>query len=440
MRSILIQVSIIESQIILFINSPSHNLRPVEHFLQKRGFRVYFETEVKMASIKLVELKPNFIFLAWDHPNQKITELPEIIARTNQCFVIPYIMSYSKDDERRLQACNLNPKLFPPVSGPSIERLISKHAKVSIKKNSDYDEIVNKYKIEKEKNPDSANEINSGVASEQKIVPGLQGSIITEPKPVKNPGFILIKYQNLKKRNEFLIQFKKKNLPGGISSELKESLPEKIQLPIEKLMPAGDAINSVRINYRAYCFSIFSTDWCGYLSIFSKQTLDQYEMKNLITTWVEQNFKTLLEPDENDFIVIPEVEPETISELSKGSDFFEVLNIQNQEVLLSFFSIDPEKLNVEFNGECSLIKIPTEQIPTERELNFSLHLHLPENKKFIVYTQANKKLSLEQKNRLLTNKIALLYTPIEFENEYKKFLTEKNLREFCLALVKKSAV
>ena len=116
------------------------------------------------------------------------------------------------------------------------------------------------------------------------------------------------------------------------------------------------------------------------------------------------------------------------------------MNIQNQEVLLSFFSIDPEKLNVEFKGECSLIKIPTEQIPTERELNFSLHLHLPENKKFIVYTQANKKLSLEQKNRLLTNKIALLYTPIEFENEYKKFLTEKNLREFCLALVKKSAV
>ena len=51
-------MSIIESKTILFIKSPSHNIRSVEHFLQKKDFRVWseedFETALDAARLAVV--------------------------------------------------------------------------------------------------------------------------------------------------------------------------------------------------------------------------------------------------------------------------------------------------------------------------------------------------------------------------------------------------
>lgn len=416
-------MSIIESKSILIIKAPSHNLRAVEHFLQKRNFNVFVEHDVKMAMLKLVEVEPSIIFLAWDHPNQKIMDLPEQMAKSTKATIIPYVMGFTKEDVRKLDACTLNPKLYPPVSGPAIERLISKFVKIQIRKNSDYDEIVSGYKTEKA--------IPAATAAEQTLVTE------TKPIPKSKSNIVIIKQQ---KRQEILLSYKKKTLPAGVTAELKKTLPVKVKIPVERLLLAAKKSEAPKA-FRAYCLAVVSEAWCGYLTTISDHALEAAPLRNIFSEWIDENFANALEHDEHDFIEINNLEPEWLEQLEKNAEYYEKLDIKNFDIRVCFFSVEPAKMNIELNDENNLIRMSTHDVPADEELPFSLHLHLPENKKYIVYTQANKILSVDQKNRLIANKILTLYTPVDFESEYKKFMTEKNIRDFWQnPLKKKSAV
>lgn len=192
---------------------------------------------------------------------------------------------------------------------------------------------------------------------------------------------------------------------------------------------------------RAYCLSVYSEGWCGYLTTLSNRAFEPGALKNILTAWINEHFENVVEPDEHDFVELENVDASLSEDLERDAEYYERLQIENYEISVSFFSVDPARMSFELNDDASLIKMATSDIPPDTELPFSLHLHLPENKKYIVYTQANKKLSLEQKNRLIGSKIILLYTPLNFGNEYKKFVAQRNIKDFCLNhLKKKSAI
>lgn len=376
--------------------------------------------------VKVIEVQPSIIFLAWDHPNSKIQDLPHLMANATKATVIPFIMGQTKDVIRKLDICTMNPKLYPPISGPAIERLITKFSKVQIRKNADYDEIMGKHKPQEEQSIAPIEWLTpDGEWSSNQATPV---TAETETANLKSKNLILIRQQSLKKRNEILLTYKKKSLPPEISAELNKTLPLKVKLPIEKMLqPLPDKIEESR----AYCISVFSQQWCGYLSIISNRSLEKDALKTIFSAWVSEHFENALELDEHDFIEVNPINPEFAVYLSQNSEYFEKLAIPHSEISVGFFSIEPQKMNLELNAENTLIKLATEDVPTDQEMMFSLHLHLQENKKYLVYVQANKKLSNEQKNRLLNNKITHLYTSLAFESEYKKFIVEKNIKDFC---------
>ena len=430
-------MSIIESTRILIIKAPSDNLGPVEHFLQKRHYKVFVEQDVKMAMVKVIEVDPNIIFLAWDHPNAKIQELPGLMAKACKAVVIPYVMGQSKEVVRKLDICSMNPKLYPPVSGPAIERLVTKFSKVQIRKNADYDEIVGKHRPERELVRESIAPIEWLTPNgEWNTNPNVPQSGETATVNLQNRNLILVRQQRIKKRSEILLMYKKKSLPAEISTELKKTMPLKIKLPLEKML---QSLPGTTEEYRAYCISVFSEKWCGYLTIISNRSLEGDSLKTILGAWIVEHFANALEVDEHDFIEVNSIDPNFAGYLSQNSEYFEKLNISNCDISVGFLSLDPQKMNLELNTENTLIKLATEDIPTDQEMRFSLHLHLQENKKYLVYVQANKRLTPEQKNRLLSNKITQLFTALDFEPEYKKFVVERNIHDFCLSIVKKKS-
>lgn len=438
---IIIRMSIIEIKSILIIKAPAHNMRPVEHFLQKRNFKVFIEHDVKMAMLKLVEVQPSIIFLAWDHPNLKIMDLPAQMAQATNATIIPYVMGFTREDVRKLDACALNPKLYPPVSGPAIERLISKFVKIQIRKNSDYDEIVSGYKTEK--GPAATAAAPVVATPPKKPAAPAEQELVTETNPIPKSNIIVIKQQ---KRQEILLTYKKKTLSPGFTAELEKTFPTQVKIPIEKLLlddknsRPQQKTNSTAV-YRAYCLAVVSEAWCGYLTTISNYAIETGPLRKIVAEWIKENFENVIEPDEHDFVEITNLDPEWMGQLKKSAEYYEQLEIKDFDIRVCFFSFEPAKMNVEINDENSLIQMSTQDVPSDEELPFSLHLHLPENKKYIVYTQANKVLTGVQKDRLIANKILLLYTPINFEREYKKFLTAKNIKSLWLnPLKKKSAV
>lgn len=433
-------MSTLEKKVILFVQAPSHNLRPIESFLNKRNFEVYTEIDLKEAICKTLELKPNFIFLAWDHTNPKIVNLPKLLAQASLATIVPYIMTDAKKETVKLNTCTINPKLYPPISGPAIERLILKFFKKDTQSDLEYQQM-----IDKDNTDDDISEMKAYLLShiEHDAVENTSEDTAQENTNAQEQNDKTARYESIRTRNEILKNSKKSKLSNNIINRLKNSSEDKIRLPLENLLSAlnetENAIQKKSEKSRTYCMSIFSDDWNGYLTITANAELDFSSIDIIFSEWLGLQFNNFQEVDEHDFFELKNIDYELINQLRETADYFETVKINSYSLDIGFFSIDPHKMTVELSGDKNLIQVSTEDVPSDAELNFSLHLHLPENKKYLVYTQTNNTLSPNQKARLLTNKILMLYTPFCFEKEYKKFMAEKNVKELCDKLNKKNS-
>lgn len=515
-------------KVLLFIKAPSHNLKPLEAFLGKRNFVVYSESDIKEALIKALELQPDFVFLAWDHPNPKITQLPNLIAQSIMAPVVAYIMSNTKEATRKLNICPINPKLYPPISGPAIERLVLKSGKAAVAEEERITQVKSKAKSQEELMQVRADLIahleneNSAAPSDSSQAQSL------EQQELNNQ---ILRNKSILERNDILQRSAKVNLSDEVVGELKKTFADKVKVPLEKLLEnlasvevledestsngsviiqkgfknpqglgtvvqkglgegttLGTSIQKSLTNshdltsltqenseaeipshiakdpkaraayqelalkekqrkpayqaspdkqLRAYCMSVYSDNWCGYLVISTDANLDFSTIDLVFTDWIKLQFNNLQEIDEYDFFEFKFVEQGFVDELAPKADYFEQVTVGPYNLNVLFFPIDPTKMTLELNDEKNLIQVSTEEIPADVELSFSLHLHLPENKKYLVYTQVNKALSLEQKKRLIANRVHLLFTPLDFEKEYKKFIAEKNVKEIYTNMKKK---
>lgn len=111
---------------LFFLKSPKHNLSAIETFLKRRDFEVVSISDYKEAVGRVIPLNPDYVFLAWDHPQEQVINLPKLLAQSCTSKIIPFINSSDKIQHRKLQSSSLSPKLFPPLSGPGIQRLIAK--------------------------------------------------------------------------------------------------------------------------------------------------------------------------------------------------------------------------------------------------------------------------------------------------------------------------
>lgn len=151
---------------LFFIKSPIANITAIELFLKKRGFNVVSESDLKIAILEIMKTAPDYILISWDHPSDRITHLPKLILQSVMTTIIAYCSSNDKLQVRKLQGSGQPLKLFPPLSGPAIQRLISRLEKDKEASNASSD-AANK-KNEPQKNAASSNmiQVKSGFKNE----------------------------------------------------------------------------------------------------------------------------------------------------------------------------------------------------------------------------------------------------------------------------------
>lgn len=125
---------------LFFVKNLSHQFGPVEKFLKKRGYNVIVETEIRTALDRITTENPEYVFLAWDHKNENIRQMPKAIYQASTSTVVPFIMSTQRDQINQIERSGFENKLYPPLSGPAIIRAISKYEK----KNQIFDQINSK--------------------------------------------------------------------------------------------------------------------------------------------------------------------------------------------------------------------------------------------------------------------------------------------------------
>lgn len=128
-----------------FVKNANHQFGPVEKFLAKRGYSVRVQSNISGAIEEIKELNPDYIFLAWDHKNEAIRQMPKTLYASCTGQIVPFIMSTQRDQIIQLESSGFENKLYPPLSGPAIIRVISKYEK----KNQAFEQINTKKTVAK---------------------------------------------------------------------------------------------------------------------------------------------------------------------------------------------------------------------------------------------------------------------------------------------------
>lgn len=151
---------------LFFIKSPIANITAIEQFLKKRGFNVVSESDLKVAILQIMKTAPDYILISWDHPSERIIHLPKLILQSVMTTIIAYCTSNDKLQIRKLQGSGQPLKLFPPLSGPAIQRLISRLEKDKEASNATSDSAK---KNENQKNSAASNmiQVKSGFKNEE---------------------------------------------------------------------------------------------------------------------------------------------------------------------------------------------------------------------------------------------------------------------------------
>ncbi len=115
---------------VYFIWSPHYNVSHVEKYLNKRRSEVYTQNNLSLMFSDIKSIEPDYIFIAMDHTDSYVNELyKEVTKLSINTVICPYIVSSQPLNVLNLVQMNNPIKVFPPISGPSIERAIFKYEK-----------------------------------------------------------------------------------------------------------------------------------------------------------------------------------------------------------------------------------------------------------------------------------------------------------------------
>lgn len=552
MAIILEMSEVLPQKVLLFISHQPDNLRVATSFLKKRNFVVHVESDVKDAIVQVFDLKPDFVFISWDHTDKKIQMLPKILAQSTASIIVPFINRNTKDAIFKIEQCPYTPKLYPPLSGPSVERLIMK----SSKEDADYLEKVKKFKsaeskaemaqiqknLEATEAAEAADAANAAAVtatatanatanaaasaaapttppaapegSESETAPEAitaSDKVLTPQSPqlseVEIQKNIAARNDTLEKEKEPLSEAQKLEMQKTINEDIKPSLEnvltaneaahneiaqnEKLApakkpqrkgtlvfkdtastgqkksniyiskgTPIKKQAKAPSAAateepvkgqaasaneeslkkqaasaepeeNTVAdrqmpsMNHYVHCISIVCPAWCGYFMIASTAALDFQTIELVFSDWLKTQMKNLDDITERDYFNFDDVPDETITEIKKMADYSEVIQVHDQEFSIFFFAVEPKDMKIDFSPDQNYIEVYTRDIPPQATLSFDLLLHLPENQKYLLFTMKDMAITEDQRSRLLNRNVTKLFTKIENEYEYRRFLVMK---------------
>jgi hypothetical protein len=415
---------------LFFLKAHPTDLKSIEGYLSKRDFDVEAESDLRDGILKLIPFEPTYVFIAWDHPNEKILSLPKVINQSSAAIIIPYTSSPGKDQIRKLDSSGYTHKLYPPVSGPSIMRLLAK---------------IDKQNEEEAADPEFRKKNPSVISSNGKMITGGQSNpaldqflreIDSVDKDTKAQT-VANQKERLSSNQQKLKSFHQQNLDAKLKKLLQNKFENEVRGQIQEgLQTAGEgrsyetAIAEGTSARKLLCVVIQSASWCGYLLVGSQVEINNEEYRTLIQSWLQDQLVDMSEISNHDYFEV-QLAVGNYAELKtwaeQKSDYIEFIQADKNEIFISFFTLDPKYLMIELNENHEMLEVPLEMIDVDQSIPFSLFIHLPENKKYLLYTLPHQSLLANQKNRLMDKSVHSLFTPIEFEAEFKKLKAEKYL-------------
>jgi hypothetical protein len=113
------------SSIFILKTSPT-GMKAPETFLRNRNWQVASSNNLREALAFIVQKHPQVVMIAADHPNKKVRTLPKLLIQAFPVRIIAFAEHQNGAAVAALHEMGMEYSIFPPVSGPAIERMILK--------------------------------------------------------------------------------------------------------------------------------------------------------------------------------------------------------------------------------------------------------------------------------------------------------------------------
>ena len=81
---------------------------------------------MRQALAYIIQHKPQYVMIGVDHPNKKVRMLPKLLTQAFPVKIVVFAETQNNNAIKALHEAQMEYSLFPPVSGPSIDRMIRK--------------------------------------------------------------------------------------------------------------------------------------------------------------------------------------------------------------------------------------------------------------------------------------------------------------------------
>lgn len=108
------------------LKSNPQALASAEAFLKNRGCHVESGTQLRHALAYIMQKQPEYVMITCDHQNKKVRLLPKLLTQALSAKVIVFAENHSGSSAAALAEMQVGHSLYPPVSGPAIDRLVRK--------------------------------------------------------------------------------------------------------------------------------------------------------------------------------------------------------------------------------------------------------------------------------------------------------------------------
>ncbi|MGZ3746919.1 MAG: hypothetical protein ACXWRE_06120 [Pseudobdellovibrionaceae bacterium] len=424
----------------LILKSQPGALGVVEVFLRNRGWQLHSTADLKEAMVQIVTQKPSYILISVDHSNKKTRALPKLLTSAFPVATIVFAESQSSVSYKILNESVTDYRVYPPVTGPAIERCVNKYlkdqqTKASIQKNENFksggkgaagSEVVS-IKGSSDFNSEGATRLLTQFLGEDAgMLTAIQvaakgeynNSIIAQPWTEEGEGLLEnSSAQDLRATQQGQSpqqhgfskgatapeqkgshweplsenEYSRRQAEGWARSEANETLIARgVQRSLEESVDArgGGPQAKIEETTSVACILVDSPRFSGYLiaAMGKNHKIDKVFMEGI----KERLFKFLKENGEevskNDSLGINIKQVDFEPWALMYAEFLRKSVHQGNEVAIAFFPRRPIHTILEESSHHEMAKLPLEEFQGDRQVEFDLYVYLPSNNKYVLYT------------------------------------------------------
>lgn len=414
---------------VFFLKNAQHNTKPIELYLERRGFKIETESSIPEALEKIKQINPGYLFIAWDHADRNIQNIMSLL--TGESIVIAYITSTAGPDTRKLMGLNMPLKMFPPLSGPAIQRLVLNLQKenqdsrgassqtVSSKAETNDSQVY----VSKGKRFSDINKVITDRSQDSAGLTNLNEFTSVTDLTLDKPTAQFSRHMQIK-----ISEGQKKSLEAKFDSKIQEELREIIETTKE--------FTDEEPKQNIFCMLVQSIDCSGLIVLDTGWSMSQEDAESAISTWANELTFQYGKNDGIKNIYQSEVfSVNTPSELNvfdicrEKATVQKELLIDSKNTVMAFFDLQYNPYNLQSADDEDYLLVDENCLREDSTITFDLFYKLKENQKILKMYKKDTAITTKEINAILEKKILPLLISMSDEMLWYKYGVEVYLKK-----------